>query len=226
MGMNSIRVLSVEDHGFVSDWLESQLEEAGIEFVGRLESADDLPWHAANRNANLVVIDVNLPGADPFASVEDLRRVRPEVKAAFLSASVSQHHVIAALKAGATGYFGKQDDPEKIIRGLRMVAAGRFAFGESVIEEFPELESLAERLPSALDDFDLDSRSKLGSLTPRELEVLRLLGRGMSRIEIAQTLHRSPKTIDKHRAAVMKKLDIHDRAELVLFAIREGVVGV
>ena len=220
----SFRVLTVEDHPFVSEWLASKLREDGIEYVGNLTSPDHLPTEARERNAELIVMDIAIPGADAFASAEDVRRAVPSIHIVFLSASLNESHICASLQSGADGYFNKGDEPDEIIRGLRSVAAGRAAFGSSVIETCPALKSVVDKPLKQLRTFRLPQTTKIDQLTSREREVLRLIGRGLSRAEIPDALHRSPKTIDKHRASLMNKLNIHDRAQLVLFAVREGFV--
>lgn len=220
----TFRVLTVEDHPFVSDWLASKLADEGIQHVGNLTSPDRLPTEAVDRQAELVVMDISIPGSDAFAAAEDVRRASPGIKVVFLSASLNESHISASLHSGADGYFHKGDDPDEIIRGLRAVASGRAAFGTSVLETCPALKAVADKPLKHLRTFQLPQRTKIDQLTSREREVLRLIGRGLSRAEIADTLHRSPKTIDKHRASLMNKLNIHDRAQLVLFAVREGFV--
>jgi two-component system response regulator NreC len=140
-----------------------------------------------------------------------------------LSAYVRDHYIDAAYKSGCWGYFSKSDDTAEIVAGIRKVASGQFAMGPKVAERVQPTKGTRSSAPAA-DKGKAPANSKLTLLTPREEEVLRLIGRGLTRSEIAKTLSRSPKTIDGHRELIMKKLDIHDRAELVRFAIREGLV--
>jgi DNA-binding NarL/FixJ family response regulator len=140
------------------------------------------------------------------------------VKVVMLSAYVRDHYLSAALKAGVWGYFSKSDDPDSIVEGLRKVAKGEFVMGPKVAERCKPVK------PGKRSKSHEPPKSKLETLTTREQEVLRLIGRGMSRTQIAETLCRSPKTVDGHRERIMAKLDIHTGPELVRFAIREGVV--
>ena len=102
----------------------------------------------------------------------------------------------------------------QVVEAIRRVAAGKFAMGPSVEERFPQ--------PRRAKQARQTSRSNL--LTNREQQILRMIGRGLSRSDIARELHRSSKTVDAHQQSIMKKLDIHDRVELVRYAIREGLV--
>lgn len=217
-----IRVLCVDDHAFLIDGLDARFElEHDIECVGRLLNADGLIDHVAQRRPNVVLLDIEMPGPDPFEAISELQRRHETVRVIMLSAYIRDQYISAAFKAGAWGYISKSDDGSQIIDGIRKVASGQFALGpkvESRVQPTGSKRSGASRRNLA------SPNGKLDALTSRELEVLRLIGKGMQRAEIAKALHRSPKTIDGHREAIMRKLNIHDRGELVRFAIREGLV--
>ncbi|MHC4427928.1 MAG: response regulator [Planctomycetota bacterium] len=215
-----VRILCVDDHSFLIEGVRARLElERDLECAGSLPDADDLVREAARLKPDIVLLDIEMPGRDPFEAAEDLRRQFPEVRTVFLSAYVRDHYVTSAVKAGAWGYFSKSENADTLVDGLRKVAAGSFAFSPKVQERF-QAAKRPRRATTA------PPTTKLDSLTAREREVLRLIGRGLARTEIAKTMSRSPKTIDGHRESIMAKLDIHDRAELVRFAIREGLAEV
>jgi len=212
-----IRVLCVDDHSFLVDGLRARFEnERDIEFVGSLLSADHLPQEAKKQQAEVVLVDIEMPGRDPFEAIEDMKHRAPDVRAIILSAYIRDHYISAAVNAGAWGYFSKSDEAADIIEGIRTVARGKFAFGPKVLER-------CQPAAGAKRGEVKPPESRLDALTAREQEVLRLIGKGLTRSEIAEILHRSPKTIDGHREAIMEKLDIHDRGELVRFALREGL---
>jgi DNA-binding NarL/FixJ family response regulator len=160
-----------------------------------------------------------MPGADPFQAIEELRARHPDTRVVVLSAYVRDRYIDMAVDRGAWGYFSKSDAPDTVIAGIRSVAGGQAAFGPEVRQRM-ESPRTAGPVPGST----AAASSRLADLSARELEVLRLIGRGMSRAEIAQHLHRSVKTIDAHHTSIMKKLDLHDRVELALFAVREGLV--
>lgn len=141
-----------------------------------------------------------------------------------MSGSVTVHNIRAALEARCCGYFGKSDHLDEIVAGVRSAAADRSAFGSSVLDVCPQLLSIVGKPRRSTPPPDLGGDAGVARLTPCEQEVVRLLGHGLHRAAIAEELHRRPKTVDAHRAAVIRKLDIHDRAELVLYAVGEGVV--
>jgi DNA-binding NarL/FixJ family response regulator len=189
-----------------------------MEFVGRLVSAEDLVNEAKRVRPDVILMDIEMPGPDPFEALEDLRRQCPSIRVIILSAYVRDHYIDAAVNAGAWGYLCKDDDPETIIHAIRDVAGGAFVFGPNVMGR------CTIKKPTAHNGGSGQPKSKIQSLTAREQQILRMIGKGMSRAEIAKTLHRSPKTVDAHRAAIMEKMDIHDRVELALYAVREGLV--
>ncbi len=201
-----IRVLCVDDHAFLVAGLRARLDiEPGMEFVGHLETADDLVSHVRRAKADIVLMDIEMPGADVFEAIHDLRHRCPDVRAILLSAHVRDRYLDTAFSSGAWGYLTKGDSPDEVIDGIR-----RVALGESVVS--PEV--MARKRPEG---------SKLTRLTAREKQILRMIANGMSRTEIAERLCRSPMTIDNHRKSILKKLGIHDRVELVRYAIAEGL---
>lgn len=215
-----IRILCVDDHAFLIEGLQVRFDmERDLECVGRLATAEGLDVEVKRTKADVVLLDIEMPGPDPFKAARDLHRRCPDVRTIILSAYVRDHYISAAFEAGCWGYFSKSDEPDEIVAGIRKAMQGEFVFGPKVQERCRPAKGLkrGQRKPPT---------SKLEALTPRELEVLRMIGRGMSRTEIADMLYRSPKTIDGHRESIMEKLDLHDRAELVRFAIREGLAEV
>jgi DNA-binding NarL/FixJ family response regulator len=219
MSDRPIRVLCVDDHPVLVEGIRARLKlEPTLELVGELPSADNLVAEAKKQTPDVVLMDVAMPGLDPFAAATELHRRCPEVKTVFLSAHIRDHYLDAAFQAGAWGYLYKGDDIEDIVQAIQRVAQGEYVFSPRVLERV--------RVPRVADQFGEPKRSsKLDALTPMEVQVLRMMGQGLSRTRIAQALHRSVKTVDTHRAAIMQKLDIHDRTELALFAAREGLVN-
>ena len=212
MSVRTTRILCVDDHAFLVDGMQTRIAlEDDLEFVGSVGTADDLVGEVERRGADIVLLDVEMPGPDPFEALEDLHRRCPDVRVLMLSAYVRDHYLDAALNAGAWGYLSKSDPPAEVIAAIRKVRDGAFAFGSTVLER------------CQVDERGGRPASRLSTLTPREIQVLRMIGKGMSRQEIAEATHRSPKTIDNHRAAIMEKLGIHDRVELARYAISEGL---
>ena len=237
------RVLSVDDHAFLAEGLRARLAlEQDMEVVGHLPRADGLVKHVLRTGADIVLLDIEMPGMDPFEALAALRRAVPACRTIILSAYVRDRYVDATVKAGAWGYLAKSDDPGVIIQAIRDVRAGKFTFGPMVLERCRQMGRNPETAPAEPHDSPEPARppagddppvgpvpdeppaSRLATLTPREMQVLRMIGKGMSRTEIAKVIFRSAKTVDAHRASIMDKLAIHDRVELARYAIREGLV--
>lgn len=223
MTRKQIRILCVDDHAFLVDGLRTRFEmENDLTCVGWLDSAQDLVSEVRRLRPNIVLLDIEMPGPDPFETAGELHRLFPDTKVVIFSAYVRDRYITAAFQAGAWGYFSKSDEASAIVDGIRKAARGEFAFGETVKQRCQETVGKATR--GFKNGKLVPPNSKLESLTQREQEVLRLIGKGHSRSDIATMLCRSPKTIDGHRESIMDKLGIHDRAELVRFTIREGLV--
>jgi DNA-binding NarL/FixJ family response regulator len=218
-----VRVLCVDDHAVLIEGLKAQFAiDARIRVVGRLASAERLLEEVDRLRPDVVLLDIEMPGPDVFERADRLRHRHPHLRFVFLSAHIRDGYLAAAYKCGAWGYFAKGDELEDIAAGILEVArssGGTFVMGPKVRQRCAPAASPASRARPADDE---RPATPLDTLTPREIEVLRLIGKGLSRSEIATELSRSAKTVDGHQERLMKKLRIDSRAELVRFAIREG----
>jgi len=223
------RVLCVDDHAVLVEGLKAQFAIDGqVQCVGYLSTAENLVEEAARLNPDVILLDIEMPGPDVFEMADRLRHKLPRMRFMFLSAHVRDGYLAAAYKCGAWGYFAKGDNLEDIVAGVKQVARceeGVFVMGPKVKERCqPANKSPAPGERSGgKQRSDPRPKTTLESLTPREIEVLRLIGKGRSRNEIAKELSRSAKTIDGHQERIMKKVHIDSRADLMRFAIREGL---
>jgi len=223
-----VRVLCVDDHAVLVEGLKAQFAIDGrIGVVGRLESAEKLLEEVSRLRPDVVLLDIEMPGPDAFEMADRLRHMHPKVRVVFLSAHIRDAYITAAYKCGAWGYFAKSDELEAIGEGVMAVArsaAGTFVLGPKVQQRCRPLQTgRSSGTPQTSQGHKERPTTLLESLTDREVEVLRLIGKGLSRGEIAAQLSRSAKTIDGHQDRMMKKLGIDSRAELMRFAIREGI---
>lgn len=221
-GRQEIRVLCVDDHAVLVEGLRAQFAiDNRIRVVGSLPTAEKLLEECAKLRPDLALLDIEMPGPDVFEMADRLRQVNPAVRSVFLSAHIRDGYLAAAYKCGGWGYFAKGDELEDIVSGILEVARsanGTFALGPKVRERCKPAPAdgagpgrTGERIKTPVD-----------GLSHREIEVLRLIGKGLSRTQIAAELSRSAKTIDGHQDRIMKKLAISSRADLMRFAIREG----
>lgn len=231
---SAVRVLCVDDHAVLVEGLRAQFSIDGtIEVVGQLGSAEGLVEEVQRLKVQAVLLDVEMPGPDAFEMTVRLLRSRPEVRVMILSAHIRDGFISAAFNAGVSAYFAKSDEVEDIVEGVHQMMASKarsFLLGPRVLERcrHPSAHerksqvrrgsgstAIAEPLEAPL--------TLLSSLTTREAEILRLIGKGLPRTRIAAMLCRSVKTIDGHQDRMMKKLGIASRADLMRFAIREGL---
>lgn len=234
MASHAIRVLCVDDHAVLVEGLKVQFAiDAGIEVVGRLPTAARLVEEVQRLRPDAVLLDIEMPGPDAFEMADRLRQAIPNVRIIVLSAYIRDVFISSAFNSGASGYFAKSDELEDIVRGIREVMQARprsFVLGPKVRERCRPLPTATGSRTGSAGARDNAAVMQTGapltllaSLTPRETEVLRLIGKGLSRTQIAGQLCRSAKTIDAHQVRMMKKLGIDARADLLRFAIREGL---
>jgi DNA-binding NarL/FixJ family response regulator len=225
-----VRVVCVDDHVVLIEGLKAQFMADGqVRCVASLTSAEGVIDAVAEHRPDVVLLDIEMPGPDVFEVADRLHHLHPETRFVFLSAHIRDGFLASAYRCGASGYFAKGDDLEEIVDGLKRVARcaeGTFVMGSKVRARCQQPKARGTRLamPGQRSAAATGAPATLlDSLTQRELEVLRLIGKGMSRGEIGEELARSPKTVDGHQERILKKLRMETRAELMRFAIREGL---
>lgn len=208
-----IRTLIVDDHKLVRAGLHLLLEhEPEVAVVGEAETGDQAIRLCAELLPDLALVDLAMPGMTGWQLLEALRAGAPRVKVIILSVHSTEEHVVRALRAGAKGYVLKEAAPQELIAAVKAVQAGQTWLPSQLSRQV--LESYVRRIQSA-DPPNL--------LTERQRDVLRRIAEGASTKEIAADLELSAKTVETHRAQIMAKLDIHDTAGLVRYAIRHGI---
>jgi DNA-binding NarL/FixJ family response regulator len=227
-----VRVLCVDDHVVLVEGLKARFAiEGGIEIVGHLITAARLVEEVGRLRPHVVMLDIEMPGPDAFEMTDRMRRKYPEVRVIVLSAHIRDAFISASFRAGVCAYFAKSDELADIVRGIHECAgssSGSFLLGPKVRERCRPIVARpgADGGSSRGATYNMHAGSPmtlLDSLTAREEEILRLIGKGLSRNQIAAQLCRSAKTIDAHQGRMMKKLGIAARADLMRFAIREGL---
>ena len=209
------RILLVDDHELVRSALRGMLDrDDAFEVVGEAGDAEEALELAISCKPDILIIDIDMPGMICFDAVKQMMTRLADLSVIFLSAFFHDHYIEQALAVGAKGYVVKGDPPRILFEALHEVARGGAYFSQEVRSRF----ALGpDGHPSK------GGQTVTSTLTNREVEVLRYLARGLSKKEIAKTMHLSVKTVEHHSASVMRKLDIHDRVELARYAIREGL---
>jgi DNA-binding NarL/FixJ family response regulator len=214
----AITALVADDHPLIRSALVAVLNDTDdIRVVAEAANAADAVELAHKHSPSVVILDVDMPGIDAFHAATHIRQLRPSTAILFLSASDHDRTIEQAIKVGALGYIVKSDDPAGIPGAIRTVARGEQYFSPRA----------AERLQGGVGE--VRRRKITGTrgamLSDREVEVLRYVGKGFAKKQIAEMLGISVKTVDKHVTSVMEKLDIHDRVELALYSVREGLIN-
>lgn len=210
------KILLIDDHVIVRDSLARRLEdEADLEVPATAGDADEGLALAQANAFDVIVMDINMPGMSCFEAAKRLQASHPELPLVFLSAYWNDAFIEQAQGVGAVGLLSKSDEPGLLINAIRTVADGGVFLSDEVRSRF-ESESTASEAPD-------ESKTKLSTLTPREVDVLRWVGMGQSRKQMATQLGISENTVAVHTNRIMRKLDIHDRVGLARFAIKIGL---
>ncbi len=212
------RVLIVDDHPLFREGLKSLVERsAGYETVGEAGSGAEALALARDLKPDLVTMDVSLPDMSGIEAVREIVRVIPSVRILMLSMYPKFDYVADAFKAGAKGYVVKEATSARLIQAMDALSRGEHFLDGQVSQDI-----VAKLAGSGKDTRVQDER--YGLLTSREQQVMRLVTEGVPSREIASRLNLSAKTVENHRANLMKKLGVHSKMELVRYAARLGLI--
>jgi DNA-binding NarL/FixJ family response regulator len=213
------RVMVVDDHPLWRDAVERDLVAAGFDVVAVAASGGEALARFHRERPQLVVLDLQIPEPDGVAVTAEVLAEDPAARVLVLSASGEQGDVLAAVKAGATGYLVKSASREQLLDAVRRVAAGDTVFTPGlaglVLGEFRRLADPATAAPP--------DGPPTPELTARETEVLRMVATGMSYKQIADRLVLSHRTVQNHVQNTLRKLQLHNRVELTRYAIEQGL---
>jgi DNA-binding NarL/FixJ family response regulator len=205
-----INVLVTDDHAILRTGIRAVLEqEPDITVVGLAASADQAVAKARALQPDVILLDVVMPRKSGFEALPELHRVAPDARVIMLSMQTSPSSIRKALNAGAVGFVAKHASEADLVDAIRRVAAGARYVD-------PEL---------AGDLVVLDSAALTEPLSERERDVLFMLALGYTNQEVAEQLYLSVRTVDTHRAHLMRKLDLRTRAEMVHYALANGLIG-
>lgn len=209
------KIVLADDHAIVRNGVRAVLETLGkdLEIVAEVSNGKDLVEYAQQNSADVYVVDVSMPVLNGIEAVERMVKHNPDIKVVMLSMYDDRVSVEKSLKAGAKGYIVKVSAADEIVDAVEEVAAGRFYLCSKVSKYIVQ---------GFLGKTSSRKRDATG-LTPKEKEVLQLIAEGYSSKQIAKTFNLSLNTIHVHRNNIMKKLGIHKQAELVRYAIKEGI---
>jgi DNA-binding NarL/FixJ family response regulator len=213
----SIGVLVVDDQSMVRAGFRMLLGgEDDIDVVAEAGNGREAVEKAARFKPSVVLMDIRMPELDGLQATREILAANPEARILILTTFDLDEYIYEALKAGASGFVLKDDPPERLIAAIRTVAAGDALLSPSVTNQ---VISQFARLPQPARPKELDE------LTAREMEVLRLIARGLSNAEIGAELFISDTTVKTHVTHVFQKLNVRDRVQAVVLAYQAGIVG-
>lgn len=207
-----LTVMLVDDHDLFREGLRDLLEERSFEVVGEAENATDAIALAAENRPDVVLMDINLQGRSGIEATHDLRVVSPTTRVVMLTVSPNEDDIIEAIGAGASGYLLKDSPVADIESGVLAAAAGEWLLSPRIAA------AVIDRLRTWTHQ---NPREESPELTPRELEVLQLITAGKENGEIASELVISEQTVKSHVSSVLSKLQVDNRIQAAVYAVRE-----
>ena len=216
--MKRIRILIADDHGIVRKGLRLQLEQhEEFEIVGEATEGREAVRMAEELQPDVVIMDIAMPNLNGIQATTQLVKKNPQIGVIILSMYSDETYLMRTLAAGAKGYLLKDSADVDLHRAVEVVAQGKPFFSPAIADTLLEdyMRQLQQR--GLQDSYDL--------LTEREKEILQLLAEGKSNKDVAGMLNLSPNTVETHRTRIMQKLDLHSTADIVLYAVRKGIIS-
>jgi two-component system response regulator NreC len=222
--MSTLRVLIADDHPLVRTGLRKIVESAGDwEVIAEAGNGRDAVKQALVLRPDVAILDIAMPQLNGLEATAQICRREPGIRVLILSMYADEAYVIQAIHSGARGYLLKESADEDVVRAVTAVAQGKSFFSPEIarimLDEYTR--HLAERSTGSGCAGVTDP---YGRLSEREREIFQLVAEGRANKQIAELLHLSASTVETHRAHILEKLGLHNAAELVLYAVRKGVI--
>ena len=207
----AFRIVIADDHSIVRQGFRALLEREGFQVIGEAVNGHEAVQLAGELRPDIVVLDLTMPIMNGLEAGREIQQRHPEVRTVLLTMHTEEHQIAAALRAGIRAYVLKTQAAEDLVQAIRAVAARQLYLSPGVSSVVVDAYLTGQQAPG-------------DPLAPRERQVLQLVAEGKTSKEIAATLNLSVKTAESYRTRVMEKLDIHNTAGLVRYAIRHGIV--
>jgi DNA-binding NarL/FixJ family response regulator len=215
--LESLRVLLVDDHDLFRTGLRNLLDEQGVQVVGEAATGADALRLTRELAPDVIVMDLNMPGMSGVEATRHITAVAPLTRVLVLTISDQDSDVMDAILAGACGYLLKDASIQELMRGIQSAA-----LGESLIS--PHIASKVLQRVRASTTSPTIAETIRSELSDREIEVLKLIANGKDNGQIAAELHISPKTVKNHISNILMKLQIENRIQAAVYAVRSGIV--
>lgn len=215
--MDKIKIFIADDHVLVREGIKAMLEtQPDIEAIGEAGDGREAVEKVLQLCPDVVLMDISMPLMDGIIATRQIKKANSRIQVLVLTGYDNEENLFQLLQAGGSGYVLKQASIDELMNAIRAAHRGEVflypSLAKMLITDY--LQRVREGAPV----------SKTDNLTPREQEILKLIAEGYTNKEIAELIHRSVKTVQAHRARLMEKLNLHDRTEIVRYAIRKGLI--
>ena len=217
--MAKIRILLTDDHTLFRQGIRTLLSaESDLEIVGEAANGAEAVEKVTEFRPDVVLMDIGMPGLSSFEATRQIKKLRPDTKILFLTMYDDEDYLVQCMEVGASGYVLKDSPAQQLLAALRDVYRGGSYLSPRMLSQL--VDDFRSRIKTA------HRQPRFATLTAREKEILKLLAEGQSVKEIAAGLNLSVKTVEAHKFNLMRKLDIHNKAQLVQYAIQKKIIKI
>ncbi len=218
-----IKVLLADDHVVVRAGTRQLIERhPDITVIGEASTGQEAVQLATDLKPDVVVMDVRMPGMGGIEATRRVKVAHPDMAVLVLTAHDDDEYVFALLQAGANGYLLKTAEADELVKAIRTVIKGDLVLTPTVAGKVVSQFTSGKTLPDVLSNIE----HNYGDLTEREMDILRLVGKGLTNKEIGRTLYISDRTVQAHLSNIFSKLNVSSRTEAVMYAVRQGWITV
>jgi len=217
--MAKIRILLTDDHTLFRQGIRTLLaSEADLEIVGEAANGGEAVEKISELRPDIILLDIGMPGLSSFEATRQIKKLRPDAKVLFLTMYDDEDYLVQCMEVGASGYVLKDSPAPQLLAAIRDVYRGGSYLSPKMLSQL--VDDFRSRIKTA------HRQPRFATLTPREKEILKFLAEGDSVKEIAAGLNLSVKTVEAHKFNLMRKLDIHNKAHLVQYAIQKKIIKI
>jgi DNA-binding NarL/FixJ family response regulator len=223
--LHKITVLIVDDHPIIREGLRKLLEmEQDIVVIAEAGTGQQALEIVRESQPDIVLLDINLPNMNGLQVASQLKADRNRTGVVLLTAYDDEEQILHAMRAGASAYCPKDIETDRLLEVIRQVARGNYVIGGKVYNERGAQDWLNEKVEALAGPYVVDNGEHFVPLSPREMEILRCVTRGLSNKEIAQELGISHQTVKNHMTSILDKLNVEDRTQAAVYALQRGWV--